>query len=196
MWDEDEFPELAANEYFCLTAVNELGLTVPHFELSDDGGAIVIERFDRIDEGYLGFDDFCVLNGLGTADKYKGGYETRLFKRIREFLEPADAPQALETVFKLFALNCAIRNGDAHLKNFGLTYPGIDATLCLAPVYDLVATWAYIPKDPMALTLGGSTKWPNRKQLVQLAQPRCQQLEAAADALSTTSPELKQYFKG
>lgn len=202
MWDPDEYPELAANEFYCLSVAKKLGLEVPPFQLSDDGGAIVIERFDVIDDAYLGFEDFCVLNALGTADKYKGSYETRLFKRLREFMAPADTPDALEKLFRLFALNCAIRNGDAHLKNFGITYRHVQGDLSLAPVYDLVTTSAYIPNDPMALTLDGSTRWPDRKRLIELAKVRCElaprqaeeHLEAVADAMASIVPDVKRYF--
>jgi serine/threonine-protein kinase HipA len=78
LWDEKEYPELAANEFFCLEAARGLGLTVPEFLLSDDGKALVIARFDLADGDYLGFEDFCVLNGLPAPEKYKGGYESRL----------------------------------------------------------------------------------------------------------------------
>ena len=43
-------------------------------------------RFD--DGAYLGFEDFCVLNGLQTADKYSGSYEIRLFKRLADYAGP------------------------------------------------------------------------------------------------------------
>lgn len=202
LWDEDEYPELAANEFFCLQAARRLGLNVPHSVLSDDGGALVVERFDIADGEYLGFEDFCVLNALGTADKYKGGYETRVFRRLREFLPPNDAVPALKALFQLFALNCAIRNGDAHLKNFGLSYAHVDGKASLSPVYDLVTTWAYLPNDPMALTIEGSTKWPNRQALIRLAQTRCDLtrqdaediLEATAAAVSDVVPDLRRYF--
>ena len=176
-WDENEYPELAANEYFCLKAAAACGLEVPAFELSDDGRALVVERFDRLkDGGYLGFEDFCVLNGFGTEDKYKGSYESRLFKRVSEFLapqSPEERSRALTALFKLFVLNCCILNCDAHLKNFGLTYEDAVGPVHLAPVYDLITTQAYLPKDAMALTLGGSTNWPDRKALVLLGQTRC-----------------------
>ncbi len=164
LWEEDEFPELAANEFFCLQVAKAAGLTVPAFQLSDDGGALIVERFDLVDDQYLGFEDFCVLNALNTADKYKGGYEGRVFKRTKEFLPPVEASEALGQLFRLFVLNCAIRNGDAHLKNFGVIYSKIDAPARIAPVYDVVTTAAYIPKDPMALTLNGSTNWPSSKK--------------------------------
>jgi serine/threonine-protein kinase HipA len=204
LWDPDEFPELAANEYFCLTVAKQLGLEVPDFVLSDDGGALVITRFDLVDGRYLGFEDFCVLNGLSTAEKYRGGYEARLFKRLKNFVTAAEAPKSLDSLFRLFALNCAIRNGDAHLKNFGVTYGTIDGPVRLAPAYDLITTWPYIPNDPMALTLDGSTKWPDRKTLIRLAQTRCdltlrqseRHLEATADAMASVAPLVRAYFSG
>ncbi len=44
-----EFPELACNEFFCLTLARNAGLTTPNFYLSDNGKLLVCERFD-IDE--------------------------------------------------------------------------------------------------------------------------------------------------
>ena len=118
LWHVDEYPDLAANEFFCLSAARTAGLLVPKFELSEDGTALVVERFDRYENGYLGFEDFCVLNGLRTDQKYSGGYETRLFRRLREFLAPADFASAAEKLFRLFVLNCAIRNGDVSSQEF------------------------------------------------------------------------------
>jgi serine/threonine-protein kinase HipA len=202
LWDEEEFPELAANEFFCLKAAAGAGLAVPKFQLSDDGGALIVERFDLVDDEYVGFEDFCVLNALGTADKYKGGYETRIFRRMREFASPDELSKSLEALFRLFVLNCAVRNGDAHLKNFGITYGHVDGPAAIAPAYDIVTTWAYIPKDPMALTLDASTIWPDRKSLIRLGQTRCDLsrrqaevlIEATADALASVAPEVKQHF--
>jgi serine/threonine-protein kinase HipA len=203
-WDPTEYPELAANEFFCLSAAKAMGLAVPEFQLSDDGLALVVKRFDlKSDGSYLGYEDFCVLNGLPTADKYKGSYETRLFKRARQFIDIDQHKRALEDLFKLFALNCAIRNGDAHLKNFGIVYADVTGPAGLAPIYDLVSTQPYIQKDPMALTLNGSTNWPDRKALTLLGQTRCDLssqtikhvLEETADALSKIAPEVVTYFK-
>ena len=173
-WEAAEYPELAANEYFCLSAAKALGLTVPNFRISDDGLALVVERFDlKPDGSYLGYEDFCVLNGLPSSEKYKGGYETRLFKRAREFIDVNQHKWTFENLFKLFVLNCAIRNGDAHLKNFGIVYDDVSGPARLAPVYDLVSTMPYLSKDAMALTLNGSTNWPDAKALTRLGQTRC-----------------------
>jgi serine/threonine-protein kinase HipA len=202
LWDESEYPELAANEFFCLAVAKRVGLTVPKFALSDDGGALVIDRFDLVDGRYLGFEDFCVLNGFGTKDKYKGGYESRVFKRLRDFVAPQEAPAALEELFKLFVVNCALRNGDAHLKNFGIIYDRVDQNARLAPVYDIVTTWPYVPNDPMALTLDGSTNWPDRRKLIRLGQTRTELtlaqieriLEAVADAAAAEAAAMRRYF--
>jgi serine/threonine-protein kinase HipA len=42
-----------------------------------------------------------------------------------------------------------------HLKNWSLLYPGDGRTPKLAPVYDVLSTIPYIPKDGMALSLAG-----------------------------------------
>jgi serine/threonine-protein kinase HipA len=202
LWEADEYPELAANENFCLRAARQLGLPVPAFELSDDGGALVIERFDHADGVYLGFEDFCVLNGLPTRDKYDGSYETRLFKRLQDYIPRHEDHQSHIDLYRLFVLNCALRNGDAHLKNFGITYATVDGAAKLAPVYDIITTTAYIPQDPMALTLEGSTKWPDRKRLTRLGQTRVDlspsqidaALEATGDAMAAIAGDVKRYF--
>ena len=77
-WEPNEYPQLAANEYFCLTAAQKCGLDVPPYRLAEDGMALVIDRFDlRPDGTYRGFEDFCVLNARRTDEKYRGSYETR-----------------------------------------------------------------------------------------------------------------------
>lgn len=202
LWDEREFPELAANEFFCLTAARRAGLAVPGVQLSEDGAALVLDRFDLEDGVYLGFEDFCVLNGLQTADKYSGSYESRLFKRLADYMGPRTGTRSGRDLFRLFVLNCALRNGDAHLKNFGILYRDVNGDAELAPVYDLVTTTAYLPADAMALTLGGTTRWPDRRRLVQLGQLRAGLsindidaiLEATADALAETRQAMQEYF--
>lgn len=202
LWDGDEYPELAANEYFCLKVAQKVGLSVPSFQLSEDGGAIIVERFDHREGSYLGFEDFCVLNGIPSRDKYDGGYETRLFKRLRDYIPLHERPDAHRSLFNLFALNCAIRNGDAHLKNFGITYESVSSQASLAPVYDLITTAAYQPQDGLALTLEGTTQWPDRKRLVRLGQTRTALavkdleaiLESIADAMSDVAQEMRMYF--
>ena len=44
-WGTD-YPQLAANEFFCMSAAKLAGLPVPEFHLSDNGGLFVMKRFD------------------------------------------------------------------------------------------------------------------------------------------------------
>ena len=171
-WEAD-YPELAANEFFCLRAAERCGLNVPNFRLAEEGQALVIDRFDlKPDGAYRGLEDFCVLNARSTAEKYRGSYETAVWKRFRQFASPDVLTQDSRSLFTLMALNCALRNGDAHLKNFGVVYDDVQGTVALAPVYDLVTTTAYLPADTMALTLNGSTRWPDAAALRTFGETR------------------------
>jgi len=103
----------------------------------------------------------------------------------------------------LIALNCALRNGDAHLKNLGIVYDDVLGEARLAPVYDLVTTSIYLPKDSLALTLNGTTQWPNNKVLRRLGETRMTGtpakirsiLERISEALSQTEIDLGSYIK-
>src|SRR3989441_10629879 len=133
--------------------------------------ALVVDRFDlRPDGTYRGLEDFCVLNARRTDEKYRGSYETSVMKRFKQF---ANSPAVLadgEKLFTLIALNCSLRNGDAHLKNFGIVYDDVLGEARLAPVYDLVTTSIYLPKDSLALTLNGTPQWPDSKVLRRLRE--------------------------
>jgi serine/threonine-protein kinase HipA len=203
-WDQNEFPQLAANEYFCLQAAERCGLEVPRYRLAKDALALVIDRFDlRPDGTYRGFEDFCVLNARRTEEKYRGSYETSVMKRFAQFANSREVGADLERLFTLIALNCALRNGDAHLKNFGIVYDDVEGEARLAPVYDLVTTSIYLPGDSLALTLNGSTKWPGAKELQRLGETRLGAspsrvraiLERVAEALAITSADVLDYAK-
>jgi serine/threonine-protein kinase HipA len=203
-WEQNEYPQLAANEYFCLQVAKACGLEVPHYRLSEDALALVIDRFDlRSDGTYRGFEDFCVLNARRTDEKYRGSYETSIMKRFTQFANSPHLIEDMERLFTLIALNCALRNGDAHLKNFGIVYDDVQSEARLAPIYDLVTTSVYLPKDSMALTLDGSTRWPTAKDLQRLGETRMGGsparitaiLERIADAMSEVASVMRQYIK-
>ncbi len=125
-WEQNEYPQLAANEYFCLKVAEKSGLEVPRYRLAEDALALVIDRFDlRPDGTYRGFEDFCVLNARRTEEKYRGSYETSIMKRFVEFANSPHVSEDLERLFTLIVINCALRNGDAHLKNFGIVYDDV-----------------------------------------------------------------------
>jgi serine/threonine-protein kinase HipA len=179
-----DFPQLAANEFFCMRAALHCGLQVPEFRLSQQGKFLVVKRFDIGHSDYLGFEDLCVLSGWGTAKKYDGSYQG-CAKLIKSFVSPARVTKALEDFFMMVALSAGIQNGDGHLKNFGLLYENCseDADVWLAPVYDLVTTTVYKSNDIMGLLLGGSKAWPKRKMLVQFARSACGLTEARCGEL-------------
>jgi serine/threonine-protein kinase HipA len=168
-WGTD-YPQLAANEFFCMSAAKLAGLPVPEFYLSDNGGLFVMKRFDvnPIDNRPLGFEDMCALQGVGVSRKYGSTYE-RVARSIRDFVSDRHLMAARRQFFAMLALSVMVRNGDAHLKNFGVLYPSPSAQVTLAPVYDVITTTAYIRQDVPALSLAGAKKWWPRKMLEQFA---------------------------
>lgn len=168
-WGTD-YPHLAANEFFCMTAAKRAGLPVPEFHLSENGGLFVMKRFDTAPaEGTsIGFEDLCSLQALGTAQKYSSTYE-RVARTIKDFVSGEFLQKAREQFFASLVLSCMIRNGDAHLKNFGVLYERPGQPVRLAPVYDMVTTMAYIPRDVPALSLAGAKKWWSKKILEKFA---------------------------
>ena len=203
-WEQNEYPQLAANEFFCLRVAEKCGLDVPPYRLAEDALALVIDRFDlRSDGTYRGFEDFCVLNARRTDEKYRGSYETSIMNRFLEFANSPHVGEDLERLFTLIVVNCALHNGDAHLKNFGIVYDDVQGEARLAPVYDLVTTSVYLPKDSMALTLNGTTKWASAKELQRLGATRMagsparvrEILERICSAIADTTKELRAYIK-
>jgi serine/threonine-protein kinase HipA len=164
-----EYPQLAANEFFCMTAAQKAGLKVPEFHLAENGGLFIMKRFDRTDDGgFLGFEDMCSLQAFGTAQKYRGSYE-RVAKSLSYFISGTQLPKARRQLFATLVLSCMVGNGDAHLKNFGVLYADPKGEVALAPVYDIVTTSAYIREDVPALSIAGTKKWWPRKTLEQFA---------------------------
>ncbi len=96
-----------------------------------------------------------------------------------------------------------MRNGDAHLKNFGIVYDDVQGEARLAPVYDIVTTSVYLPKDSLALTLNGTTKWPRARDLRKFAETRTGSapakvraiLERLDDAIQETAKEVRLYIR-
>ena len=142
------YPGLAANEFLCLTAAKEAGISTPTFALSDDGQMLVLDRFDLVeseDGKYerLGFEDIAALAGLRVRDilsdrKYQGSYQ-RIAELMRQLQLHSDN---LHRFFEQVAFSVMVRNGDAHLKNFGLLYRSTQ-DLWLAPMFDVVTTSIY-----------------------------------------------------
>ena len=189
-FDPREFADLAANEYFCTRAALHAGLPAAKLLLSDNRRLLIAERFDLREDGtYLGVEDFCVLNALRPHGRYDSSYE-HIAKRIRQFVSPEEVSTALEQLFLIVALCCAIENGDAHLKNFAVMYENAQSKVFLAPAYDLICTTLYQPQDSLALTLNDSKSFPRAAELNAFALKHCDLSGAKAKKL------LRRVLKG
>jgi serine/threonine-protein kinase HipA len=197
-----DLPGLAINEFLCLEVARKAGLRVPSAQVSQDGAVLAVHRFDRADGGeWLGVEDFCALKGLDPINKYKGSLED-ITKLLASYVPARHFGESAVRLFKLFLLNYALRNADAHLKNYALTYTtGSDVTL--APVYDIVTVTAYpeFKTDPPALTLSGRKVWHAGKSLHQLGALRLgltgSQMALCVEEVSTsvteTAPQVRRY---
>ncbi len=200
-WGAD-YPQLAANEYFCMTAAKKAGLPVSEFSLSDNGGLFIMRRFDQTsDDKPLGFEDMCSLQALGTAQKYRGTYE-RVAKSLKEYVSGEFLFAARQQFFATLVLSSMVKNGDAHLKNFGVLYPSLTGPIKMAPVFDIVTTVAYLHHDIPALSLAGTKKWWSRKMLERFAMAHLslpvgeisRTIERLADAVMETRRLIPDYI--
>lgn len=167
----DEYEHLAINEYVCMSIAKTAGLPVPDFWLSDNHQLFVMRRFDLGPDGErLGFEDFAALMGKDAEKKYVGSY-AMIARAIRLFVAPEHLKAALDQLFDTVVLSCAVGNGDAHLKNFGVLYEHPQkGDVRLSPVYDIVNTTAYIPNDSLALKLGNGKAFAGQARLLEFAR--------------------------
>ena len=91
----------------------------------------------------LGFEDIAALAGLRVRDvlsdrKYQGSYQ-RVAELLRQLQLHSDN---LHRFFEQVAFSVMVRNGDAHLKNFGVLYRNA-GEVWLAPMFDVVTTAIY-----------------------------------------------------
>ena len=199
-WDK-EYEELALNEYFCMWAVKHAGLETPEFYMSDNRSLFIMKRFDIKEDGsYLGFEDMCVLTGRGTDAKYDGSYE-EIARVIKDVVSPQFRKEALTTLFTALVMNHFLRNGDGHLKNYGVLYDSDYTDARLAPIYDVITTTVYIKKDIPALRLGDGKLWWKEKSYKTFAKLSCglsnkeydEILKRCKQAIKVTKQELDRY---
>lgn len=168
-----EYPQLALNEYFCMRAINHANLKTPEFYLSDDLSMFIIKRFDIKEDGsYLGFEDMCVLTARGTDSKYDGSYE-ECVRVIKDIISPEYKKETLKTFFTAIVMNHLLRNGDGHLKNYGILYENSHKDAYLAPIYDVITTTVYIQKDIPALRMYDGKLWWKQKTYKNFAKQSC-----------------------
>jgi serine/threonine-protein kinase HipA len=177
----NEFPHLTENEFHCLSIAQKIGVPVPRFWLSEDKKRLAIERFDinAATQEFFGFEDMVSLQGKVNERKYEGSYEN-VALAIQQNASPAHMQQSLNEFYASLVLSMVMKNGDAHLKNFGLLYTDPETDDCrLSPTYDVVCTTAFLPKDLPALSLARTKAWPTRDALIKFGREHCRVHECA-----------------
>lgn len=158
---------LSENEFAILALSKILGMDVPERELVEKsdfegipqefntlstGKILLVKRFDRRPGGIrTHIEDFAQVFGRQPSKKY----DDASYHDIAAALNVAVSTDAALEFVRRLALAALVGNGDMHLKNWSTIYPGDGCTPALAPVYDVLSTTAYFPKDDMALSLGG-----------------------------------------
>ncbi len=197
-WGE-EYPHLAENEYFCLKACQRAGIKIPHITLSENKMFLIVENF-IFDEGEtLGFEEILSLQDKNRHEKYNGSYE-QVAKTIYQFT--TQKKEALAAYYKIVVMNYLLKNGDAHLKNFGLLFSKDFSRIWLSPTYDVVNTTSYIFQDKPALMMQGKKVWYGKEALVSFGIKHCLLTKQEAEnfysvcekALQETIVEIEKYM--
>ncbi len=192
---DDEFPQLAINEYICMRLAKSCQIDTPEFWLSDNQQLFVMRRFDLKDDGSCrAMEDMAVLQGKSTNDKYRSSYES-MSKVLSVY--SSNIKDDHKTLFKMLVHSCMAGNGDAHLKNYAMLYDELD-DMRLSPLYDVVNTQIYNPADTLALGLGQSKEFPDRKRLIDFGKSisvkNCEDIiDEMADQIRDELEALKDY---
>lgn len=194
-------PFVALNEYLCMQVARRV-MPAAKTEVSDDGQALVVHRFDVDADGqpHWGMDDFCSLLGLRPSAKYDTTWE-RIARAVRDHV-PGD--RRLETnrqLATMLLLSYALRNADCHAKNIALRYTR-RADAHLAPAYDVLTTSVYAgyQHNPPAIEFMGKKTWAPGKNLQRFIsttfgiQPKeqVQMVQAMSDAVADVAPLVRQ----
>jgi serine/threonine-protein kinase HipA len=170
-------------------------------ELSNDGKALVVHRFDVDDKGqpHLGMEDFCALLGLRPAAKYDTTWE-RIAKAVRDHVPGSNQVETFRQLATLLLLTYAVRNSDCHAKNIALLYTK-RADVRLAPAYDVITTTAYAgyQHNPPGIGFMGRKTWAPGKYLSKFIaatfgisiKAQSEIVDAISDAISDTAPQVR-----
>lgn len=146
--DRLAYPDLVANEAFCMSLGAMTGFAVAKTEVLPIEGepTLLIERYDRtLEDGRLRRihqEDFCQALGVPSRLKYEqdGGPGTRAFLELIDRWS-VDVASDRDALIGRIAFNFLIGNADAHAKNYSLLHSADG--IRLAPAYDLVSTAVY-----------------------------------------------------
>jgi serine/threonine-protein kinase HipA len=192
---DEVFPQLALNEFICMRLAKACRIETPEFWLSDNQQLFVMRRFDlKVDGSCRAMEDMAVLQGKSTNDKYRSSYES-VSKVLSFFSSEIKADN--EVLFKMLVHSFMVGNGDAHLKNYAMLYDELE-DMRLSPLYDVVNTQIYIPADTLALTLGKSKCFPDRKRIIDFGKSigvkKCEEIvDEMADQIRDELEALADY---
>jgi len=161
---QQHYPDLVANELFCLRVARSAGLRAASAQVVEIGGSpcLLVERWDRTidDDGRIARlhqEDFCQALGILPAAKYEiegGPTIAGMVELLRRVGSPTLARDLNELV-RAVAVNVLLGNSDAHGKNYALLYEPLGVAR-LAPLYDVVSTNVHPELNrSLAMTIGG-----------------------------------------
>jgi serine/threonine-protein kinase HipA len=168
-------PGVALNEHLCMRVADKAFGDAAKTEVSEDGQALVVHRFDYAEDGItrLGMEDLCSLLLLRPEQKYESTWE-KVVKRIKDVTPAAQHQATLSRLGNLLLLTYALRNADCHTKNIALLYSGRE-DVRLAPVYDMLTITVYDDycKNPPGMSVHGRSTWTPGKALEIFLQTHC-----------------------
>ncbi len=199
---DDSTPFLGFNEFYSMRVLERLGVApVAHTQMSADGRALIVERFDVDAHGLpaYGVEDMCGLLGLPPHEKYNSTSEKMLHAARAYLLNRDSMRQQLEHLAWHLLTNYVVRNADCHTKNVALFYTSVD-DVAFTPVYDIVTTQAYprFAANPPGLPIDGRKTWAAGKTLERFFNTRmgiaprqyAQMVEALCDSAVAVGHEL------
>ncbi|CAB3748113.1 type II toxin-antitoxin system HipA family toxin [Paraburkholderia humisilvae] len=173
---DENTPFLGFNEFYTMRVLDHAGVVpVARTQMSDDGRALVVERFDVDEQGLpmLGVEDMCGLLGLPPHEKYNSTTEKMLKAAKAYLLSRENLRTQFEQLGWHLLANYVVRNADCHTKNVALLYSNAD-DVAFSPVYDIVTTQAYprFATNPPGLPVEGRKTWAPGKTLERFFNTR------------------------
>jgi serine/threonine-protein kinase HipA len=194
-------PFAALNEHLCMQVVARV-IPSAKTEVSRDGNALVVYRFDVDEEGQplWGMEDFCSLLGLRPAAKYETTWE-RIARAVRDHVPGNRQYETFHYLAAILLLTYALRNADCHAKNLALLYTS-RADVHLSPAYDFLTTRVYAgyQDNPPGIGFLGKKTWTPGKNLGKFiaatfgisAREQSVILESISEAVAQTVPLVLQ----
>lgn len=159
-------------EHAAMTLARAIGVDTPDVQLVDarevdglgdwaeaQGGlSFAIDRYDRKNHNQrVHAEEFAQIINIPAA-REQAKYRMANFEGVANIAAQLTGIESVGEVIDRIVVNVLVGNGDAHLKNWSVTYTdGLNPVL--SPVYDVVPTVLYIQDDDLGLKLNGSRRF-------------------------------------